>query len=35
LLKIQGYKIILAVDDNPEIIKLWQEHDIVAAHMPV
>jgi len=35
VLKSKGYNILLAVDDNPEIIKLWQEHDIVAAHMPV
>jgi len=35
VLKSKGYNILLAVDDNPEIIKLWQENDIVSAHMPV
>lgn len=35
LLKIQGYKILLGIDDNPEIIKLWQDNNIVAAQVPV
>ena len=35
LLKIQGYKILLAVDDNPEIVKLWQENNIITAQMPI